>query len=99
MYIDLRKIPKDVIGIEILDDKLLYYYNNRGKALSSVVKGELSDEKPKRVSIYKSSEESYKPYSVYYTQAECNKRGIKDPYQYKKYLESHGKSIPTWLNF
>lgn len=95
MYIDLRKVPKGVIGIEILDGKLLYYYNNKGKAIAGIVKGELTDQKPKPKN--KNIGICYKAHTNYYSKPEWNKRCIKDPYQYKKYLESHGKRIPKWL--
>ena len=90
MYIDLLKLPKNAVGIEInSDNTILVYYRDRGKRIANRITNFNGDKKPIRKGdrVIKDT----------LKQRRKGDRGIKDPLKYRSYLESHNKKIPKWL--
>ena len=49
MYIDLLKLSKNAVGIEINNDNtILVYYRDRGKRIANRITNFVSDKKPRR---------------------------------------------------
>ena len=91
MYIDLLKLPKSAVGIEINNDNtILVYHRDRGKRIANRITNFIDDKKPRRKCERGIFNGDKKP------RRKCE-RGIKDPLKYRSYLESHNKKIPKWL--
>lgn len=91
MYIDLLKLPKNAVGIEINNDNtILVYYRDRGKRIANRITNFNGDKTPRRNGERGILNDDKTP-------RRKGERGIKDPLKYRSYLESHNKKIPKWL--